>query len=137
MLRSKAKAAPKPLLQSLPKAKPQREERYTPFELHDLRAEETVAREMNIPWQQRGPPGPEVAGETWRGQKWRQGSHRWGNNGGSNRDWYAHYSAIKRSRDTAKMEEFLEENAQKFRLSDTAKGPIELRKYLARHSSQS
>lgn len=35
----------------------------------DLRAEEEVAKALQLPWQVRGPPGPEEGGpQTWRGQ---------------------------------------------------------------------
>ena len=38
-------------------------------ELADLRAESAVAAAMQLPWQARGPPGPQDGGPTtWRGQ---------------------------------------------------------------------
>ena len=41
-------------------------------ELIELRAEAHVAREMGIPWQDRGPPGPAEGGPTtWRGQRYK------------------------------------------------------------------
>ena len=108
-------------------------------ELADLRAEGKAAKDLNIPWQQRGPPGPpkDIPHATWRGQRWREGSQRWANNGGTNRDWYKHYHSIKKQNNRAAMQTFLEENHAKFRQSETAKGPKELREFLASRSRPS
>lgn len=58
---------------------------YSQQELEDLRAESEVARENCIPWRERCPPGE--AGQTWRGQQWREGPQRWASRGGANRGW--------------------------------------------------
>ena len=50
-----------------------------------LRAEQAAAQACGMRWQERGPPPPPPgAKELWRGQKFRQGSQRWGNRGGQN-----------------------------------------------------
>lgn len=64
----------------------------TESQLADYRAEEAVAREFQIPWQQRGPPGHSG---TWRSQVYREGGQRWGNRGGASRDWYRAYYVAK------------------------------------------
>jgi len=44
---------------------------------------------LKMKFKQRGPPGPESGGpSSWGGQTWRSGSHRWGNRGGKNKDFY-------------------------------------------------
>ncbi len=60
------------------------------------RDETEMAKMFGIPWKLRGPPGPEAPDETkFKGQRWRQGTQRWGNRGGSRRQWYgAYYSAL-------------------------------------------
>ena len=59
-----------------------------------MAAESSVANMLGIRWRDRGPPtGPASGFSKWRGQKWREGSKRWANRGGANRDWYrAFYS---------------------------------------------
>ena len=59
-----------------------------------LRQEAAAAKACGIPWQERGPVGPEDGGPThWRGQQWRSGANngqaRWGNRGGKYREYYA------------------------------------------------
>ena len=65
----------------------------------DLEEEQKAAAACNIPWDKRGPPGPDQNGPTkWRNQKFRQGSCRWANNGG---------------RDKAKWKLFFQKKGQK------------------------
>jgi hypothetical protein len=64
-----------------------------------LQAEEEAARRLGIPWQERGPPGPDSGGpDYWRGQTYRTGSAggqaRWGNRGGRHREYYAELARI-------------------------------------------
>ena len=48
-----------------------------------LKQEEVVARDMGIPWQSRGPPGPSDGGPNkWRGQNYREQTGKWANRGG-------------------------------------------------------
>ena len=48
----------------------------------------------------RGPPAPQEGGpNSWKGQKWREGSQRWGNRGGKRKDEFAAFYAVKRRRD--------------------------------------
>ena len=44
--------------------------------------EHALAGEFAIPWQDRGPRGPD-APATWKNQRWREGSQRYGNRGGN------------------------------------------------------
>jgi hypothetical protein len=101
-------------------------------ELQDLRDEADAARSCGIGWKERGPPGPpeDDPTATWRGQKWRAGTKRWANNGGSNRQWYSLYYAAKRHGDKAKMELFLQEHGDRFVYSASASGPKELREFV-------
>jgi hypothetical protein len=63
--------------------------RYTMEELLDLRAETAAAKELNIPWQKRGPPGPDQGGpQTWRNQPYRPISGKWAKRGGQWKDYY-------------------------------------------------
>ena len=59
-----------------------------------LLAERAVAEHFHIRWQERG-PAPSDAGQTWRGQRWREtgneGRGRWGNRGGKHKEWYAEF----------------------------------------------
>ena len=68
--------------------------------------EETeVAHMFNIPWQLRGPPAPTADQKWFKGQRYRQNAERWGNRGGSRREWYsAYYGALQSgaSKDQAK-----------------------------------
>ena len=58
-------------------------------ELLELRAEQAVATEMGLRWQDRGPPGPADGGpQTWRGQAFRPLKNTCGNRGGKNREYY-------------------------------------------------
>ena len=53
----------------------------------DIKEEQTSAASYGIPWDQRGPPGPDQNGpDKWRNQKFRQGSCRWANNGGRDKE---------------------------------------------------
>ena len=53
-----------------------------------------IADPRDLPWDVRGPPGPEDGGpQTWKGQKYRSGSGRWANAGGRNKDKYELYRA--------------------------------------------
>jgi hypothetical protein len=45
-------------------------------------AEGVLAAQYSVPWQERGPRGPQ-APQTWRGQQWRQGSQRYSTRGGN------------------------------------------------------
>ncbi len=71
-------------------------DKYTPAQLLDLRAEQQAAAELGLTWKQRGPP-PSEEQQTWRGQQYREGSQRWGNRGGSNKEWYVAYYKAKRA----------------------------------------
>ncbi len=64
----------------------------------ELRAEQEIARRIGIDWKHRGPTAPEVEDKhaTWRGQKFRTGSQRWANNGGTRSAWYNTYYPLKR-----------------------------------------
>ena len=65
-------------------------------------SEDAVAREMQMRWQDRGPPPPADPTEKWKGQKYRPSSERWGNSGGKNRLWYQrYYSKLKEIGKTA------------------------------------
>ena len=75
---------------------------YTPEQIDDLRNESAAAALMGLHWRSRGPPGE--VGKEWRGQKWRPGSERWGNNGGVNREWWSQFYKAKRC---GKEKEFL------------------------------
>ena len=101
-------------------------------ELQDLRDESAAAHSLGIGWKDRGPPGPpeDDPTATWRGQKWREGSQRWANGGGSNREWYKMYYKAKQHGDWNKMLLFLQEHGDRFVCSPTASGPKELREYL-------
>ena len=59
-----------------------------------MQAERVLAESFGLTWRERGPPGgPTPEMPTWRGQHWREGSGRWANRGGRNRDWYRAYYA--------------------------------------------
>jgi hypothetical protein len=105
----------------------------TAEELQDLHDEADAARSCGIGWKERGPPGPPADDPTatWRSQKWRPGSSRWANNGGTNKQWYSRYYAAKRHGDTAKMQLFLQEYGDRFVYSASAAGPKELKEYVA------
>ena len=77
----------------------------------DLRAEEAVARELGLSWQQRGPtPDMLPEGETtWRGQRYRPNTGKWANRGGANKEWYTAYYRAKAAGADA-LERFLEEH---------------------------
>lgn len=65
--------------------------------------ETDLAKSLNIPWRLRGPPGPTVEGERFRGQRWRENSERWANRGGHRRDRFkCYYTAL--SRGSSKLE---------------------------------
>ena len=67
-------------------------------ELLQLRAEEEVAREMGLRWQERG-PRPDMLPEgqtTWMGgHQYRPNSGTWANRGGSNKQWYTEFYRAK------------------------------------------
>ena len=86
----------------------------TDAELSNLRSESAIACEMQLKWQQRGPPST-VAGETWRGQKFRQtggenGLGRWGNSGGQNKEFWRRYYQAK-GKGKSCLAEFKKNNA--------------------------
>jgi len=57
--------------------------------VYDKEAEEAASRHAELPWVLRGPPGPQTGGpQVWRGQKWREGSQRFANSGGKNKEKY-------------------------------------------------
>ena len=61
-------------------------------------AETQLAKDNELSWRDRGPSGPYEAdaGKTWKNQKFRDGSHRWGNRGGQWRHWYSvFYGALR------------------------------------------
>ena len=61
------------------------------------RAAASSEDDPNLPWDSRGPRGPQDGGpETWRGQRFRPNTGRWANAGGAHRDKYALYHAKKR-----------------------------------------
>ena len=59
-------------------------------------AEAQFASEFDIRWQDRGPRGSD-APSTWKGQRWREGSGRYGNRGGNpeKNKWYAEQAKLK------------------------------------------
>ena len=73
-----------------------RNNRYTPDEIAELRAESLVSTIVGARWQDRGPPrSEEDPNQTWRGQRWRTtgnaGFGRWGNRGGMAARWWSGY----------------------------------------------
>ena len=82
---------------------------YTPCEVLDLQCENKVAVDLGLKWRERGPPGPEYDGQTWRGQQWRESSKRWANRGGELHKWYdGFYKAKHQGRDV--LQKWPEEN---------------------------
>ena len=68
-------------------------------ELVELKAEEAIARALNVAWQRRGPPGPENGGPPrWRGQRYRPTTGKWANRGGRNQEYYRQLYANKGNR---------------------------------------
>ena len=62
----------------------------------DTSVEMEVAKACGVPWDIRGPPGPQEGGpRSWRGQKFREGSQRWANRGGKNKDLWKEYYNMK------------------------------------------
>ena len=64
-----------------------------------LRAEATIARQLGLPWQERGPL-PEMLPEgqmTWRGQQYRPNTGKWANRGGSHKQWYTDFYKAKKA----------------------------------------
>jgi len=96
----KAKAKPKqpppePVLEPTSSDKPLKHygqrvfRQVTMDEYIELRAEQDMATELGIRWQNRGPPGPADGGpQTWRGQAFRPLANKWGNRGGQHREYY-------------------------------------------------
>ena len=85
--------------ESLGHGQKRRPKAYTEKELVDLKAEGKVAKKMNLPWQERGPPPPppgQESGATWRGQKFRKNTGKWANNGGKQKIFYNWYYGIKK-----------------------------------------
>ena len=76
-------------------------------ELLDLRGEQAAAESLGLAWKERGPP-PDYC-KTWRGQKFRPGSNRWGNSGGRHKEWYTGYYRAK-GKGKAALQEFLASN---------------------------
>jgi hypothetical protein len=85
----------------------------------ELRAEQGAAWHVGISWKHRGPAAPDDANkhDTWRGQKYRPGSQRWANNGGTRAWWYNTYYPLKRKasesgkeEDTKTLQQWLLEN---------------------------
>ena len=78
-----------------------------------LRAEQQVAQEMGLRWQERGPP-PEALPEgqtTWRGQAYRPGTGKWANRGGANKQWFTEFYRAKKASPAA-VQDFLAKNAK-------------------------
>ena len=78
-------------------------------------AEATVAKELGLRWQDRGPAGgPEAGGpHRWKRQNWRQGSQRYSNRGGRWRKWYRwKFQAIKAGRSEQEAIAFANERAE-------------------------
>ena len=122
-------APPRPLLSDARLARAGLRRMRQPEEFHDLRGEQAAAQEMGLEWRDRGPP-PEMAQE-WRGQKWREGSHRWANNGGRNREWYKLFYQAKH-RGEAALNKFFEEYGNIFESGPNSQaGPRELRAWRA------
>jgi hypothetical protein len=73
----------------------------------ELRAEQAIAGHVGIGWKHRGPAGPDDANkhDTWRGQKYRPGTQRWANNGGTRSWWYNTYYPLKRKASESGKEE--------------------------------
>ena len=76
-------------------------------ELADLRGEQAAAESLGLTWKERGPPSEYC--ETWRGQKFRPGSNRWGNSGGRHKEWRTGYYRAK-GKGKAALQEFLASN---------------------------
>ena len=55
-------------------------------EVATLRQEQQLAEDCGMTWAERGPAEGQVA--NWRGQAWREGSQRYANRGGKNREYY-------------------------------------------------
>jgi hypothetical protein len=54
-----------------------------------LATESQVAYDLQVPWQQRGPPGPNDGGPMlWRNQKYREQSGKWSTRGGKHKDYW-------------------------------------------------
>ena len=78
-----------------------------------LRAEQQVAQEMGLRWQERGPP-PEALPEgqtTWRGQAYRPGTGKWANRGGANKQWFTEFYRAKKAGPAA-VQDFLAKNPE-------------------------
>ena len=90
-----------------------------------------MAKDLGLRWQDRGPPPPppdEERTTLWRGQKYRPGSGRWANSGGTNKQWYSEYAAAKK-KGVAAVNKFISENGNRFISTEKAKGPKELREW--------
>jgi hypothetical protein len=54
-----------------------------------LATESQVAYDLQVPWQERGPPGPNDGGPMlWRNQKYREQSGKWSTRGGKHKDYW-------------------------------------------------
>ena len=58
-------------------------------------SERAVAIQMGCKMKERGPPGPAEGGPTiWKGQAYRAAGDRWGNRGGSRREWFKLFHSL-------------------------------------------
>ena len=92
-------------------------------ELAELRMEQLCAEGLELRWQDRG-PGPPPADsphDTWRGQKYRQGTGRYANSGGTNRVWYACFINAKTG-GTRAMDDWFDKNAHQFKAGPKSSG---------------
>ena len=88
-------------------------------EYHDLRMERDAAIETNTKWRHRG-VNPDLnpgAATSFRGQKWRPGSQRFANSGGSDRAWHKGYYLAKKKGGDAAAQEYIKRHGppQKYR----------------------
>ena len=61
----------------------------SPEERKRLRAERVAEDDVTLPWDARGPPGPQEGGpKVWLKQKYRPNTGRWANAGGRHREKY-------------------------------------------------
>ena len=61
----------------------------------EAKEETELAKQFKIPWKLRGPDLPSFRGEKFKKQSFREGSERWGNRGGTRREWFScYYSAM-------------------------------------------
>jgi hypothetical protein len=65
---------------------------------------------MGLAWKERGPPPPSDPTETWRGQRYREGSGRWANRAGQHAEWFSAYYRAKRSMTPAALQAWVRQN---------------------------